>query len=101
MQRNGHLMTATKTKFKVGDTVYSMYHGYGVIVNIHEEPCIYPITVEWDNYNSPFMEEVNSFTADGYLLAGSNKDTNLKITVVNNRHNHRKLLNRFRAFLRG
>lgn len=29
------------------------------------------------------------------------KDSNLKITVVKRRHNHRKLLNRFIAFLKG
>lgn len=91
----------TATKFKLGDLVYAPYHGYGVITKIHEEKCVYPIIVRWENGTSPFMEEVNSFTEDGYLLARCTKDTNLKITVVQNRHNHRKLLNRFREFLKG
>ena len=91
----------TVSKFKLGDLVYAPYHGYGVIVKIHEDHCVYPIIVRWENGTSPFMEEVNSFTEEGYLLAGSSKDFNLKITVVQNRHNHRKLLNRFRKFLKG
>lgn len=92
-------MTATKTKFKVGDLVYAPYHGYGMITKIQDRR-VYPIIVEWYP-DKPFMETTSSFTAEGYLLVGTSKDSNLKITVVKRRHNHRKLLNRFRAFLKG
>ena len=95
-------MTATKTKFKVGDTVYSMYHGYGVIVNIHEEPCIYPIVVTWFETNVHLVEHESTFTEDGYLSIYAKESDDLKITVVKRQHNKdRKLLNRFRAFLKG
>ena len=93
-------MTATKTHFKEGDLVYAPYHGYGMVTKICKEHCVYPIIVEWYPDN-PFMETSSSFTEDGYLLVGtSKKDSNLKITVVKRRHNHRTLLNRFRAFLK-
>lgn len=89
------------TAFKEGDLVYAPYHGYGVITKILKESCVYPIIVEWYP-DKPFMETTSSFTEDGYLfIDNTNKDTNLKITVVKRRHNHRKLLNRFRAFLKG
>lgn len=90
----------TACKFKEGDLVYAPYHGYGMITNICKEHCVYPIIVEWFP-DKPFMETTSSFTEDGYLLVGTSKDSNLKITVVKRRHNHRKLLNRFRAFLNG
>ena len=90
----------TVSKFKVGDLVYAPYHGYGVITKIYKELCVYPIIVEWYP-DKPFMETTSSFTEDGYLLVGTSKDSNLKITVVKRRHNHRTLLNRFRAFLKG
>lgn len=96
-------MTATKTKFKLGDLVYAPYHGYGMITKICKEHCVYPIIVEWFP-DKPFMETTSSFTADGYLCVGTSrdaKDSNLKITVVKRRYNHRKLLNRFREFLKG
>ena len=90
----------TVSKFKVGDLVYAPYHGYGVITKIYKELCVYPIIVEWYP-DKPFMETTSSFTEDGYLLVGTSKDSNLKITVVKRRHKHRTLLNRFRAFLKG
>lgn len=96
----------TACKFKEGDLVYAPFHGYGVITKICKEHCVYPIIVEWYP-DKPFMETTSSFTEDGYLVAGmgrareANKDPNLKITVVKRRHNHRKLLNRFREFLKG
>lgn len=96
----------TVSKFKEGDLVYAPYHGYGMITKIckaresSKEHCVYPIIVEWFP-DKPFMETTSSFTADGYLFVGTSKDSNLKITVVKRRHNHRKLLNRFRAFLKG
>lgn len=90
----------TVCKFKEGDLVYAPYHGYGVITKICKKHCVYPIIVEWYP-DKPFMETTSSFTEDGYLFVGTSKDSNLKITVVKRRHNHRKLLNRFRAFLKG
>lgn len=89
----------TATKFKEGDLVYAPYHGYGMITEI-QDSGVYPIIVEWYP-DKPFMETTSSFTEDGYLLVGTSKDSNLKITVVKRRHNHRKLLNHFRAFLKG
>ncbi len=90
----------TASKFKEGNLVYAPYHGYGMITKICKENCVYPIIVEWFP-DKPFMETTSSFTEDGYLFVGTSKDSNLKITVVKRRHNHRKLLNRFRAFLKG
>lgn len=93
----------TACKFKEGDLVYAHYHGYGMITKICKEHCVYPIIVEWFP-DKPFMETTSSFTEDGYLFVGNirgAKDSNFKITVVKRRHNHRTLLNRFRAFLKG
>lgn len=90
----------TACNFKEGDLVYAPYHGYGVITKIFKELCVYPIIVEWYS-DKPFMETTSSFTDDGYLLVRNRDDPNFKITVVKRRHNHRKLLNRFRAFLKG
>lgn len=90
----------TASKFKVGDLVYAPFHGYGMITEISKEHCVYPIVVEWYP-DKPFMETTSSFTEDGYLLVGDGNESNLKITVVKRRHNHRKLLNRFRAFITG
>ena len=93
----------TASKFKVGDLVYAPFHGYGMITEIRKEHCVYPIIVEWFP-DKPFMETTSSFTEDGYLCVGTSRggqDSNLKITVVKRRHNHRTLLNRFRAFLTG
>lgn len=91
----------TASKFKEGDLVYAPFHGYGVITKIYKELCVYPIIVEWYT-DKPFMETTSSFTDDGYLLVRNRgNDPMFKITVVKRRHNHRKLLNRFRAFLKG
>lgn len=91
----------TACKFKEGDLVYAPFHGYGVITKIYKELCVYPIIVEWYP-DKPFMETTSSFTDDGYLLVENRgNDPMFKITVVKRRHNHRKLLNRFRAFLKG
>lgn len=54
-------------KFKVGDRVYAPFHGYGTVTKIHEDKCVYPIIVTWDDTNVPFMEDVSSFTEDGCL----------------------------------
>lgn len=57
----------TVSKFKVGDRVYAPFHGYGTVTKIHEDKCVYPIIVTWDDTNVPFMEDVSSFTEDGCL----------------------------------
>lgn len=91
----------TASKFNVGDLVYAPFHGYGMITEIRKEHCVYPIVVEWFP-DKPFMETTSSFTDDGYLLVRNRgNDPMFKITVVKRRHNHRTLLNRFRAFLKG
>lgn len=93
---------AEESKFKVGDRVYAPFHGYGTVTKIHEDKCVYPIIVTWDDTNVPFMEDVSSFTEDGYLSVYAKEEDALKITVVKRKHKHgRKLLNRFRAFLKG
>ena len=92
-------MTACKTKFKVGDFVYAPFHGYGTVSKILDEHCVYPVIVTWDP-EKIFMETSSSFTADGYLTCYDKSD-NLKLTVIERRHKHRTLLNRFRAFLKG
>jgi hypothetical protein len=56
-----------EAKFKVGDRVYAPFHGYGTVTKIHEDKCVYPIIVTWDDTNVPFMEDVSSFTEDGCL----------------------------------
>lgn len=62
-------------KFKVGDRVYAPFHGYGVVTKIHEDKCVYPIIVTWDDTNVPFMEDVSSFTEDGCLLQYFDNDS--------------------------
>lgn len=89
----------TVTKFKEGDLVHAPFHGFGTITKILEEHCVYPIIVTWES-DKLFMGTTSAFTEDGYLTCYS-KDKVLKLTVVERRHNHRKLLNRFRAFLKG
>lgn len=37
------------------------------MTKIHEDKCVYPIIVTWDDTNVPFMEDVSSFTEDGCL----------------------------------
>lgn len=62
-------------KFKVGDRVYAPFHGYGTVTKIHENKCVYPIIVTWDDTNAPFMEDVSSFTEDGCLSQYFNNDS--------------------------
>lgn len=69
-----------EAKFKVGDRVYAPFHGYGTVTKIHEDKCVYPIIVTWDDTNVPFMEDVSSFTADGCLSQYfDNDNTVLKV----------------------
>lgn len=70
----------TVSKFKVGDRVYASFHGYGTVTKIHEDKCVYPIIVTWDDTNVPFMEDVSAFTEDGCLSQYfHNDDTVLKV----------------------
>lgn len=52
-------------KFRLGDSVYFPYHGYGTIIGLHNDGREYPIEVRWEA--SPHRQEVNTFTKDGFL----------------------------------
>lgn len=67
----------TVSKFKVGDRVYAPFHGYGTVTKIHEDKCVYPIIVTWDDTNVPFMEDVSSFTEDGCLSQYFDNDSTI------------------------
>ena len=92
----------TACKFKEGDLVYAPFHGYGMVIKILKEHCVYPIVVTWFETNVHLVEHESTFTEDGYLSIYAKESDDLKITVVKRQHNKdRKLLNRFRAFLKG
>lgn len=67
--------------FKVGDRVFSSYHGLGTVIANHNDGRLYPIDVKWDK--SPKGSEVSTFTKDGFLVV-SHRDCgdNDKLTVV-------------------
>lgn len=91
-----------KTAFKLGDLVYAPFHGYGMVTEILKEPCGYPIVVTWFTTNVHLVESESTFTEEGYLSIYAKDSDALKITVVKRQHDRsRKLLNRFRAFLKG
>lgn len=71
----------TKSEFHIGDRVYSPFQGYGVITRLYRDDHIYPIIVEWDEDNAPFLLGTHTFTADGYLTSAVKID-GLRITVV-------------------
>lgn len=62
------------SKFQVGDRVYAPFHGYGTVIKVYEHPSVMPIIVKWDNSNTRYVEEVNSFTEDGYLSMWTKTD---------------------------
>lgn len=68
-------------KFKVGDRVYAPFHGYGVVTKIHDYACVYPIEVTWDSSAVERMEDVSTFTANGYLVQDATSPT-YTLTVV-------------------
>ena len=68
-------------QFRLGDRVYAPFHGYGVVTAIHEDACVYPIEVTWDDSGLKNMEDVNTFTADG-LLSKHFANTDTILTVV-------------------
>lgn len=68
-------------KFRLGDSVYFPYHGYGTIIGLHDDGREYPIEVRWEA--SPHGQEVNTFTKDGCLLKSvGDCGDNDKLTVV-------------------
>lgn len=78
-------------KFKLGDRVYAPFHGYGVVTAIHEDACVYPIEVTWDDSGVKNMEDVNTFTADGLLSKYyANTDTILTVVKGSHKRNRRK-----------
>lgn len=70
-----------KVKFKVGDRVYAPFHGYGTVIKVHEHPSVMPVVVKWDNSTTSLVEEVNSFTEDGYLSRWTQTD-DTRITIA-------------------
>ena len=79
------------TIFKLGDRVYAPFHGYGVVTAIHEDACVYPIEVTWDDSGLKNMEDVNTFTADGLLSKYcANTDTILTVVKGSHKRNRRK-----------
>ena len=62
------------SKFQVGDRVCAPFHGYGTVIKVYEHPSVMPIIVKWDNSNTRHVEEVNSFTEDGYLSTWTKTD---------------------------
>ena len=69
------------SKFQVGDRVYAPFHGYGTVIKVYEHPSVMPIIVKWDNSNTRYVEEVNSFTEDGYLSTWTKTD-DTRITIA-------------------
>lgn len=79
------------TIFKLGDRVYAPFHGYGVVTAIHEDACVYPIEVTWDDSGLKNMEDVSTFTADGLLSkCYANTDTILTVVKGSHKRNRRK-----------
>lgn len=54
--------------------MYAPFHGYGTVIKVHEHPSVYPIVVKWENSSTRLVEEVNSFTEDGYLSTWTKTD---------------------------
>lgn len=78
-------------KFRLGDRVYAPFHGYGVVTAIHEDACVYPIEVTWDDSGLKNMEDVSTFTADGLLSKYyANTDTILTVVKGSHKRNMRK-----------
>ena len=69
------------SKFQVGDRVYAPFHGYGTVIKVYEHPSVMPIIVKWDNSNTRYVEEINSFTEDGYLSTWTKTD-DTRITIA-------------------
>lgn len=76
-------------RFKLWDRVYAPFHGYGTVTKIREYHCVYPIIVTWDKSNASLVENVSSFTEDGYL-AVCNKTAETHLTVVKRIHKKKR-----------
>lgn len=60
-----------KSKFKIGDSVYSPHFGEGVVNFIDEEPLLlYPIHVKWTKKKQPFQRDNDIFTPEGNFNVG-------------------------------
>lgn len=59
-------MTESKSKFKIGDIVYSPRFGCGVVVDIDEEKSpVYPIKVGWERGEEVSWYGYSYFTKEG------------------------------------
>lgn len=70
-----------KSKFKVGDRVYALFHGYGTVIDIQDNHSVYPVVVKWDKSSVHLVEDICTFTGDGYLSVYSD-DYSTRIEVV-------------------
>lgn len=70
-----------KSKFKVGDRVYALFHGYGTVIDIRDNHSVYPVVVKWDKSSVHLVEDISTFTEDGYLSVYSD-DYSTRIKVV-------------------
>lgn len=60
-----------KSKFKVGDSVYSNYFGEGTVTSIDENPLFsYPVHVRWTKKKQPFQRGEAIFTPEGNFIVG-------------------------------
>ena len=73
-----------ESKFKVGDRVYAPFHaGYGTVIKVRKNP-VFPIVVKWEDSTIHLVEDVNSFTEDGYLSRWTKTD-DTRIRLANER----------------
>lgn len=72
-----------ESKFKVGDRVYAPFHGYGTVIEVRKRP-VFPIIVKWENSTLHLVEDVCSFTEDGYLSQWTKTD-DTRIRLANER----------------
>lgn len=68
-----------KTRFKIGDKVWSKHLGVGVIISINDGPDVaYPIRVRWIDKNPESSTSTDVFTMDGrYLVNGGYPDCDI------------------------
>lgn len=68
-----------KTRFKIGDKVWSKHLGVGIIISINDDPDVaYPIRVRWIDKNPESSTSTDVFTMDGhYLVNGGYPDCDI------------------------
>lgn len=68
-----------KTRFRIGDKVWSKHLGVGVIISINDDPDVsYPIRVRWIDKNPESSTSTDVFTMDGhYLVNGGYPDCDI------------------------